>query len=439
MSSMYHLATLEVVVDDGESGPCMALLLGSYAIDATVRSEHGEGYWVPPNVAYPVPYGFTAPTTHGSLRRRFEGGCNRDRLAQDVEQLAYTFGLRDVDIAYRGGFIEVKNSPRTPELIRAFYIDRFALIAADPDSLVNLADPESRHGIVFIPLVDADRHVHHKESASHGRSEAWFLGKPLQSNIEHVVFDATINSQLRSTAVTIPGEAFVSQENGLICVGDVSGYGAALQYAREEMRSFAVSNAEIRQVFRSCVISELEAFVCRIETTQVQFAGDGFLTALPVRVHGDAGDAIPRLVEAWDLLVARLRDLNESIADAQRKIGSRLAVVMGDYRYGRMSKLRSFAPAFDGDEVIRAARLEQALNVATKVPATCEGDDGETGLDPRGHYIVADLADASVVDALDNAPLWSRAGSLEVGVKEFGTKAVVYEHRDESVDGQSPC
>ena len=95
ISSMYYLATLEIVVDDGTNGPCMLLTLGSYALDDTVKMEHGEGYWVPPNIAYPVAYTDTRrllPTVVCAFG--FESAVTRRRVTRDVQQLAYSLGLR---------------------------------------------------------------------------------------------------------------------------------------------------------------------------------------------------------------------------------------------------------------------------------------------------------------------------------------------------------
>ena len=172
-------------------------------------------------------------------------------------------------------------------MIRGFYVDRYSLVSADVNSLVNLAEPEADEVDVFMPLRNAESYVTSKESPSHGRSERWFLGKPLQSNVEHVVFDAATSSQLQNAAILVSEECFVKDEEGLLCVGDVAGYGSALQYARVNMRAFTMSTEEICQAFRSSIVGEFEDLACRMGTTQLQLAGDGLMAAFPRRANGD--------------------------------------------------------------------------------------------------------------------------------------------------------
>lgn len=408
ITSLFRLATLEIVVKDMSGIASLVLMLGSYALDQTLLQEHGEGYWVPPNVAYHLNLkGFTSPSTLGSLRDNFKS-ITKKRMMGDVQQLAYSLGLRDTYISHAGSFIEIKNSPRTPETIRAFYIDRFILDSVDYNSLRNIADPEMWHGLIFAPLNINSPYYKKRKSTSHQIEEVWFLGKPLQTNVVYLLNNTSINTKLINSAMNIKMENFSIMETGTICVIDVAGYGAALRHTQNNMISFRQSEDEIMRDFRFAISNKLIDFVSELGTTQVQIAGDGLICAFPLRLFNNNNFIIESILTKWEKIIVELEKLNLSIKDENKKIGSRIVLLNGDYQYGRINGILNFSPAFDGQSIIEAVRLEQGLSAWTKKCAKSEKHNM--------HYFACIKDNVSIPTTLNN---WQDCGEHQISAKEY--------------------
>lgn len=408
ITSLFKLATLEIVVKDMSGNANLVLMLGSYALDHTLLQEHGEGYWVPPNVAYHVNLkGFTSPSTLGSLRDNFKAIAKK-RMMDDVQQLAYSLGLRDTYISHAGSFIEIKNSPRTPETIRAFYIDRFVLDNVDYNSLRNIADPELWHGLIFAPLNINSPYYKKRISPSHDIEEVWFLGKPLQTNVAYLLNNTSIITKLIDSAKDIKMENFSMMETGTICVIDVAGYGTALRHTQQNMVSFRQSEIEIMQDFRFSISNQLIDFVSELGTTQVQIAGDGLICAFPLRVFDDNNSLIKSIITKWEKTIVELEKLNSSIKDENKKVGSRIVLFNGDYQYGRINGTLNFSPAFDGQSIIEAVRLEQGLSAWTKKYAKNEKHNM--------HYLACVKDNVCIPTTLNN---WQDCGEHKISAKEY--------------------
>ena len=421
ISAIYHLATLEIVVTDKKHVASLVLMLGSYAIGSTVLDEHGEGYWALPNIATLVPMtGYTSPTSLGSLRETIhKNGPKRRKSMDAVEQLAYSFGLKDTRIIRRGSYIEIKQSPRTPEVIRAFFIERFVLESAELDSLRNLADPESRHGLVFAPIYSNDHSYKNIYSPSHQIEETWFLGKPLHSNIKHLINNEEIKSQLLSKIIEIDFDSFSINDEGIICAIDIASYGRALEYARSNMKTFTLNSKDVEQEFRIKINELLVNFTNMIGTTQLQIAGDGLICALPKRVFKDKAVLLNDVLLAWRDVVNDLKQLNLHISDPKKQIGSRIAIHYGEYQFGRISGTINFSPAFDGENIIEAARLEQGLSqvISDNFPAR-----------KNEHYLVVKKAEnfSDILKIVSQSNEWKHEGDYNLSVKEYQTGVSVF-------------
>ena len=408
ITSLFRLATLEIVVKDISGIASLVLMLGSYALDHTLLQEHGEGYWVPPNVAYHLNLkGFTSPSTLGSLRDNFKT-VPKKRMMDDVQQLAYSLGLRDTYISHAGSFIEIKNSPRTPETIRAFYIDRYVLDSVDYNSLRNIADPELWHGLVFAPLNINSPYYKKRTSPSHQIEEVWFLGKPLQTNVTYLLNNTSITTKLINTAKDIKMENFSIIESGTICVIDVAGYGAALRHTQHNMVSFSQTEFEIMRDFRFSISKKLIDFVSELGTTQVQIAGDGLICAFPSRVFNNNSLLIENIIAKWEKTIVELEKLNSSIKDESKKVGSRIVLLNGDYQYGRINGILNFSPAFDGQSIIEAVRLEQGLSAWTKRYTENKKHNM--------HYFACIKDNIGISKTLNN---WQDCGEHQISAKEY--------------------
>lgn len=435
LSAIWVLATLEIVVRDDTNRAGLLLQLASYTLNDPLAPQHGEGYWAPPNVAYPVEMGFSPPSTVWSLRRAIRDAVEEDRMQVDLSQLAYSMGLRDTRLEYRGRFIELKISPRTPGAVKAYCVVRYGLTGVDDGCLRNLADPEGRRGLIFYPLTtEGELPGELRRSDQHERDELWYLGKPVMSNVQRLLTEPAARRSLTASQISVPSSLFALEDTGIICVADLAGYGSALRYAHDNMHAFPVSVDQIELFFRRTVASQLENMLAALGTTQAQLAGDGFLSAYPDRLGVSRRDRIARTLRQWSLVVDRVTELNTHIRDDRYKIGSRLALHAGGYCYGRTGLISSFAAAFDGANIIEAARLEQALGSAMRnhrmVIDAPTDSGGEATLKARGHYVVVSpkLLEETPDALEDLGSGWSKVGTVDVSAKEYSTKALVLEY-----------
>jgi hypothetical protein len=411
-SSIWVISTLEIAIEQG--GRTVTLLTyPSYPLLAQrVTDDHDEGYWAPPFMAYPVPILYSPPALVGSVRRIVNEALKHIDITQDLQQLCYQMGLRDVDLEEREPFLELKVSPRSPELLKAYWILRHGLRSADAACLRNLADSEVRRGYVYGPTDLSSRHYSTRPSDTHGRHEVWLLGKPLQSNVEHVLRNEETRLALESARLRLDAEMFTRSESGLVCVVDLSGYGRALKYAHTQMRSFTETSERVQTGLRIAVSEYLQDMLAALGATQAQIAGDGLVAAFPDRVFKDRNATIRKILAEWSRVTAAIDNLNASIAKPEFRMGSRMALHAGDYSYGRTGGVGSFLPAFDGQSVVDAVRLEQGLA------------SSDLAKDVR-HRLAVSTALSAFRPVIRSAG-WVHRGTTNLSAKEHVGRAAIY-------------
>ena len=361
-SQIWIISTLEITVSVADRHFVLTQL-SSYSLrNQRIEASHGEGYWAPPFVAYPVPIRFSPPSTVGSLLKACNDALTEEVLTRDAEQLAYRLGLRDVAMTPREGFLEIKVSPRSPEMVKAFFIRRFGVTGVSTDCIPNLADRESLMGYLFLELTHQGvKGAVSRISDVHRRAELWVAGKPLQSNLEAVVGDDQMRADLVHSAIPLSMVDFYNRDTGLIVACDLSRFGAALSNARTSMGGFLGTGQDAAEQFTSVVAAALQRFVAAIGTTQVQIAGDGLVAALSDRLGDPLTARVANVLKAWAEVVDVVDQLNDLSQRTSFSVGSRFALHYGEYRHGRIAGPASVVPGFDGAAVVEAARFEQGL------------------------------------------------------------------------------
>lgn len=432
-SSVWIISTLEIAVS-WQGDHHLMLIHPSYPLAGQHNSPpHDEGYWAPPFVAYPVPIEYSPPTTAGSLLRLATEAAERIDIERDLNHLAYQMGLRDISLKRRTSFLELKVSPRSPSLVKAYYILRHGLAGVDRSSSRNLADPEQRRGYVFLPLGGYAAATQVRPGEEHGRSGRWFLGKPLMSNVEYVLGDEMRRLVISEEGIDVPADLFCRQERGVLCVVDLAGYGTALRYAFEHMHTFSTTASKAQDEFRGRVAHELHTMLGDLGTTQAQFAGDGFVAAFPERAFPDATELIASIVARWERLVDLIEQLNCAIRVPDKRVGTRMVLHQGNYTYGRIAGTRSFAAAFDGTAVIEVVRLEQGLATASKERSATVF----ASLRQRSHLLALSRR---LSDQLEPAEpkarfsRWSALGEASLNAKEYEGDALIFQLPTEEDD-----
>jgi class 3 adenylate cyclase len=433
------LYTLEIVVED-ELSPYLLLTYPSYAPDGLTSKNLTEGCWTPPFLSHHVDPGLSTPLRVVSLRRLFNDferdlasrqPVPRDPVPYGIRQLGWQIGARDPSFEHHGDFIEVKRSYRNPTLIFCYKIVRYSLRLHDDDpGLRDLADSEARRGHVFLPLDDLGSVLHTRHSERHERTEQWFLGKPLASNVSHIIRTPERLTALRERAIPLQQRHFRHEEEGLLCTADLAGYGTALRYAQEEMHGFGLRGEQMAGLLQSSVIRHFDVIFSQLGVSQVRTLGDGFMAAFPKRVFPRVADVVAALIGYWRRFVETLEQLNRDIRDPALAMGSRMALHFGEYQYGRIGLGRSFGPTFDGASVVEVARLEQGLALAVKGGREAgegTGDSIEALRSQRHVLAISDAAYAQCAERLDDlSDHLVFHGRMPLDAKELQREARVY-------------
>lgn len=436
---LWLISTLEVTIRH-EGRPFFLLTYPSYSLSKTHGADIGEGYWTPPHVGFHVHFQYSAPGTVGRIKEAFSEFERKVDVEESMRQAAYLMGLSDPDISECGSFIELKTSPRSPNLVKCYKIMRFCVTGVGERSRRNLGDPECRKGYIFLPLEDMETVLTSRWSEPHGRNQLFFLGKPLISNVEYIVGDAGRLAQTVDRAINLATSDFFREENGILLCCDLAGYGTACKYATEEMGTFDLRGKEVATDFRESVAKMFYELLGRAGVSQVHMAGDGFIAAIPERLFLD-GDVVPVIHAFFDRyleLLKHVEELNTYIKDTSRHLGSRLAIHFGPYRYGRIARARSIGADFDGASIVEVARLEAALRQYTKGPVHLgvAGEDSDADNRPVSvkhgelslHTVVASDAVLELSASFFETCAQLRCvADVNVGVKEFRGQAHIYE------------
>ena len=446
-TQLWLLLTLEVVISDAH-GASMLVTYPSYGLEGTV--EDGtleEGYWAPPFCGFPVSLGFRAPDTVGAVRNRFhEHEADMD-MGQSIAALAYVMGLPSPEITRIGSFIELKKSPRSPDLWKCYKIHRFACKGLGQRGRRNLADPECRKGYVFLPLSELDSVLTSREDVGHCRQERYYLSKPLMSNVDFVLSSPERLTALQAQAIPLAPSDFRHEEQGLLVCADLAGFGAACKFAADNMRSFTETGSEIAAFYRESVGCLFYRFFDRVGVAQARTAGDGFLAAIPARhfVDGSLAETLRRFLVEYRGLLEEVEHLNQAIGDETKRVGSRLALHFGTYRFGRIALSRSVSADFDGSSVIEVARLEAALREHTKGPILTAGSpetssqtlsSKRNGVSEFPHMLICSTALAETAGQVgDLCEHVSFETELVLHVKEYASRATVFAISLRSAEG----
>jgi hypothetical protein len=86
----------------------------------------------------------------------------------------------------------------------------------------DLADSEARRSHLFLPLDDLESVLHSRHSEQHERTEQWLMGKPLASNISHIIRTPEQLTALRERAIPLRRRHFRHEEMGLLCTAERS-------------------------------------------------------------------------------------------------------------------------------------------------------------------------------------------------------------------------
>ena len=341
-------------------------------------------------------------------------------MRTDLKNLAESFGLREtvVQRLEEDPIFEIKPSINEPTVINAYYTVRFALTEVNEDSEANLVDRESRHGFVVLPLkgLSLISSVRQRtDPHGTGKPTRYYLGKPIISGLQQVIEQPETVERILQRAIDVSRVETRRGGVGILGVADVAGYGRALSSGFLALMSDPESE---RRSYQARVLGVLELALTATGTTQVQTAGDGFLAGYPSNGLDDAREMLFDVIENWSDTIRMITDeINGALSRANNtvRLGSRIALSLGAYEWGRIDGFGSFSPAFNGPAVVDTARLEQGLNAYVRERVRSghmKGDEHMLALDPT-------LADGfgGTFDRLTTTG-WTDLGDVTLQAKE---------------------
>ncbi|WP_395640959.1 hypothetical protein [Pseudolysinimonas sp.] len=360
VSKTYLVVALEIVVRH-HAGVGLLLRFHSYP-----RDPERVGYWASPSLQMDLDFGVEPEVAQAAFYNQVERRIAR--VPQDIEteakHFAESFGLRDPELRRVGDMLLERKAPISGlERHSAYATIRFRVDDIDPRSHQNLLDPEGRHGFVVLPLDDLDRNLQdRKDPDGSDEDRFYFLGKPLISGLDHLIRTPRELVQLREEPIDVRDVPARAPQHGLIACADIAGYGAALSL---RLSSLNQKHVDERRGYRRRILGMLETALAQTGTTQIQSAGDGFVAGYPCSADADHRErSLLRVIEGWTSTLQRIEEHLNPFLKQNRgytRLGSRMAISAGDYSWGRINGLTSFYPAFDGDAIIQAARMEQSL------------------------------------------------------------------------------
>jgi hypothetical protein len=250
------------------------------------------------------------------------------------------------------------------------------------------------------------------------------------SGINRLLERPNAQVQFKKFTIDVSEPATSKEVRGLVAVADVSGYGAVLQ---ANLSAVLIAPGFARSHYRKAILSTLETSLVALGTTQVQSAGDGFVAGYPSVASQDHSNLL-RLAENWRRCAESIElNINGPLSLAETttppSVGSRMALSVGSYRWGRINGISSFYPAFEGGVVVSAARLEQGLNAAVNEGRVQMAADGRfVPLRRRGHYLVLSSELGAQLGPNLEIPGWKSYGScVLLSKQEFEPRALLFE------------
>lgn len=433
-SRMRVVATLEIPLHD-EDGTYLVVMHPDYSHSIFDESAAGfalgeAGEWTPPYVSYEVPEGGGLPQFSKETEKlfaRFSNAVNEDDLKAELGRYAARLGLRCSDMkSLDDDFYEFRRSFRTHGDFRGYEIRRF-VGRVDEDDLPNIADHEMRKGFAFLPIDDRFHELKSRHCEWHARPERLFMGKPIASNLRTVLEDEGRRETLCSHAVEVSADLLSTSAKGFILAGDLAGYGRFCSFLSERSGGLNTAGTAGAQEFRDLAIRLFTQLFHSTDTRHVHTAGDGFICAL---ANSQASTPLEQLAQALNSYLKMTNDLDEinekaaALAEQQSfdsppRLGSRLAIHYGPYRFGKISRLASLLPTLDGASVIEAARMEAGLrnwvydkNQADRHWLAISGE-------------AAEVMSAHGLEAISSFGPFQKQADVELSEKEFASSVEI--------------
>jgi hypothetical protein len=387
------VTTLEIVLRLNSENFVLASYFGyPHMVGGVIR----EGHWAPPAVATPLDVAPGTWETGQAVIDAFKLHAPGD-FSQDARKLMSMMGVEGGMLQPNGEMIEIKRSIRVPYK-RAYRVIRYRWMPARTSTteLRNLVDPLCHRGFAFIPTKWATlRSYTRSGQLPKAGEELFFLGKPVVSNLEHLLCAEGRHLYFKedSGVVKVERKHLVLEEKGALVQVDMAGFGAACAFTEAHGGTYVQTGSAATEIFRHRLLASFSEILACAGVSQARLAGDGFLCAIPERSADECTveQRLRRLLNAYRDHLELIERMNASLPARDREtyaIGSRLAIHYGKYNYGRVAGLVPLVADFDGPAVIQVARAEGGLKLIAR---EIDGK-GRRGRVPASHRAIVSEA-----------------------------------------------
>ena len=317
-----------------DSGDFLVLEHPSYA-------DHNRSIWSTPYLAYRIDVGTKRFNRVSGIKKMYDEQCKSkaDLLAELTNYRFYHMGISSYEFEDGRTYIEYKRSPRQPDTWKCYFIKERFVYNIDSLGLQNLVDPEGLHAYSYFPI----RTV---------RNEYTVYGKPLSTNVVHLLKDNYIT--LKSKAEAVDLGTFKTKFKGYMLKFDITSFAKMMHEIENDYKSFERTGVQYSEAFIIYLQQIFEQELLKASVSQYRLEGDGFLAS--IETPSTNCDIEYDIISAFKTISKRISDLLGS-----NKLSYRASLLFGEYDYGKELGLFSKGLVHSGKELIRLTRMDSAI------------------------------------------------------------------------------
>lgn len=261
------------------------------------------------------------------------------------ENRFYHMGISNYELSEGENYIEYKVSPRQPDKWKCYYIQEYFVTGIDSLGLLNLCDPEGLHSYRYYPLTKIEV----------SNSSQFFLGKPLASNVAHILNNSF--ALLKQYINEVDTSKLRYSLNGLLFSIDIIGFTDMYNSIVNEMRSLTESGKDIATDFIASLSSIFVKNLYQNEISQYKIEGDGANGGIHFNDSCSNEESVKKIINAT---IGIHKDISKLTRPMKKEVKLRCSIVGGDYFFGKMSGLES-PSQISGELLIKLSRMDQYL------------------------------------------------------------------------------
>jgi len=338
----------------------------SYARSCAGSLTIRDCIWSVPYIAYKLDPGPRKCTLVSDIRDLFSSFANAhdDEIERRIQYKFYHMGVSYHPTKQLPDLLEVKRSPREPDVWKCYYVRRYLISDLDVLGRSNIVDPEGLMPYRYLCLDESDSvlEVPYPGSPYH----QLFRGKPLSTNVAFTFLNNEVE-HLKDKAIDVVDGDFYHNDEGFILSFDLAAFGEFFYSIEQTLRTFDQTGKEIADDFLTYLEHEFRSELDKYRYHQHSIAGDGFVASSPVRHFAletgiaDIDMLTNQIVRTLDVVKVICARVNARIQSEGTRLDSRCVLTYERFLYGKRGGFYSESASHAGRALIRLARIEEAL------------------------------------------------------------------------------